>query len=99
MGRGSTGSANFQINSTLGQPSLPTGPADHPVAHLRPVDRILVAPPFSACPADFEPDGDVDKGDLFVLGTGFGQSGLSADADEDKDMDGLSDWGQENYSI
>jgi hypothetical protein len=52
--------------------------------------------PFGAttrgvCEADFEPDGDVDGGDLALFAADFGRTdccGCEADFDEDCDVDG-----------
>ena len=51
---------------------------------------LLVMPPPSqtACPADMEPDGDVDGEDLAVLSMGYGWITVAADIDGDGDMDG-----------
>jgi hypothetical protein len=43
----------------------------------------------TGCPADMEPDGDVDADDLDTLAAGFGLPAVSADIDEDGDMDGV----------
>ncbi len=90
-------SSNYQMSGTVGQPSPLVDPALPPQSTNYDLltgfwYTIGSAPPFSACPADFEPDGDVDNDDLVVLAAGFGQSGLSVDADEDGDMDGLDLW-------
>ena len=42
----------------------------------------------SSCPADLEPDGRVDVGDLIVLAGDFGQTSTDKDIDGDMDMDG-----------
>jgi hypothetical protein len=51
---------------------------------------LMVIPPGlqTVCPADTEPDGDVDGDDLEVLATEFGQTSVVADIDGDGDMDG-----------
>ncbi len=52
---------------------------------------LVVIPPGlqSGCPADMEPDGDVDDDDLDVLAAGFGLTAVATDVDGDGDMDGV----------
>ena len=96
-GGGPMESANYRIIGTLGQSSPLIDPAFPPQS---PNYDLLTGfwytigstPPFSACPADFEPDGDVDDDDLTILAEGFGESGLVVDTDEDGDMDGKDLW-------
>ncbi len=53
------------------------------------ITLVVISPAImSGCPADMEPDGDVDTDDLKVLAGGFGQIGLEHDIDKDRDMDG-----------
>jgi hypothetical protein len=90
-------SANYQMEGTLGQPSPIIDPLLPPQSTNYDLltgfwYTVGITPPFSACPADFEPDGDVDDDDLAELAAGFGHSGLSVDADEDGDMDGVDLW-------
>lgn len=44
--------------------------------------------PISSCPADFEPDGDVDEDDLNTLAAEFGQTSVTRDVTGDGDLDG-----------
>jgi hypothetical protein len=87
-------SAHFQINATLGQSSALIDPADPPLSAgfglLAGFWYTLgIETPFSLCPADLEPDGDVDDNDLSTLAADFGQTVVSKDADGDLDIDGL----------
>jgi hypothetical protein len=52
---------------------------------------LVVIPPAvqSECPADTEPDGDVDSEDLEVLSNYFGQAAVVDEIDGDDDMDGV----------
>jgi len=96
-GGGPMTSGSYDMNGTIGQPTPLIDPALPPQSSS--YDLLTgfwytfgSTPPFSACPADFQPDGDVNEDDLALLATGFGQSGLSIDADEDGDMDGKDLW-------
>jgi hypothetical protein len=87
-------SAHFQINATLGQSSALIDPADPPLSAGFGLlagfwYSLGIETPFSLCPADLEPDGDVDDNDLSTLAADFGQTVVSKDADGDLDMDGL----------
>jgi len=86
-------STSYQLTCTLGQPSPLIDPAFPPRSTSYDLltgfwYTIGSSPPFSACPADLDTDGDVDDDDLYTLATDFGQSGLETDADLDSDMDG-----------
>ncbi len=88
------GSTIYQINTTMGQPSPLMIPTDPPISasyHLLSGFwyTIGIVLPISLCPADFEPDGDVDVDDLRTLAAGYGRTSVSKDADGDLDMDGL----------
>ena len=52
---------------------------------------LVIIPPGldTGCPADMEPDGDVDGDDLAILAVGFGLTRVVTDIDGDGDMDGL----------
>ncbi len=56
-----------------------------PIGNARDVGADELA---SLCPADLEPDGDVDADDLSTLASEFGQTALANDTDVDGDMDG-----------
>jgi len=76
-GSGPMTSASYQINGTFGQSSPLIDPTLPPQSTNYDLltgfwYTIGSTPPFSACPADFEPDGDVDNDDLALLATGFG---------------------------
>ncbi len=88
------GSSNFQMNATLGQPSPLMNAADPPYStgfELFPGFwyTVNVDLPVYLCPADFEPDGDVDEDDLTTLAAGFGTTTVPTDTDGDLDMDGV----------
>ncbi len=88
------GSASFQMNATLGQPSPLMDPSTPPIStgfELFPGYwyTVGIEPPVSVCPADFEPDGDVDEDDLTTLASGFGMIAVPKDTDGDLDMDGI----------
>ncbi len=96
-GGGPMGSANFQINGTLGQPSPLIDPLDPPWStHYDLLSGFWyttgMEPPFSLCPADFQPDGRVDEDDLAILAASFGQAVAGQDVDDDLDMDGQDLW-------
>lgn len=88
------GSAGFLLNGTLGQPSPLMDPVDPPYSANYELFggfwyTLGAGGLVSNCPADFEPDGDVDEDDLITLAADFGLSGVGRDADGDMDMDGL----------
>lgn len=96
-GGGPMGSANFQLNGTLGQPSPLIDPLDPPWStHYDLLSGFWYttgnALPFSLCPADFQPDGRVDGDDLAILAASFGQAVVGQDVDGDLDMDGMDLW-------
>ena len=75
-GGGPMDSTSFQINATLGQSSPLIDPADPPLSAGYELlagfwYTVGIEPLVSACPADFEPDGDVDKDDLDTLAAGI----------------------------
>jgi hypothetical protein len=50
---------------------------------------VIPPGPQTGCPADMEPDGDVDADDLDILAEGFGMPAVSIDIDGDGDVDGV----------
>ena len=66
-GGGSTGSASFQLNVTVGQPSPLMDPLEPPLSdtyELYPGFWYIIAALESACLCDFNGDKDVDGSDL-----------------------------------
>ena len=93
-GGGPSASAHFQMKATLGQPSPLIDPIDPPRSYSYDLFTGFwytqgLALPFSVCPADFEPDGDVDRDDMIFMAGWFGHENAVKDTDNDGDMDGL----------
>jgi hypothetical protein len=87
------GSAGFQTNGTLGQPSPLADPADPPFSDSYDLypgfwHTLVAYVPLNDCPGDFENDGDVDGSDLAVFAADFGRTDCSADCEGDFDNDG-----------
>jgi hypothetical protein len=62
-----TGSTNYQINGTIGQPSPPMDPFEPPMSDtydLYPGFWYVIAAYESTCPGDYNGDKDVDGSDL-----------------------------------
>jgi hypothetical protein len=79
-GGSSKGSTNYQMNSTLGQPSPLMDPLDPPLSDtydLYPGFWYVISALGSTCPGDFNGDKDVDGAD--VAEYIFDSGGLSLD--------------------
>ena len=97
-GGASMGSANFQMNGTVGQPSPLMDPLEPPYSvhyDLYPgywYTLISVIPEL--CDGDFNADGDVDGSDLAVFAADFGRTDCAGgplcegDFNGDGDVDG-----------
>jgi hypothetical protein len=89
-------SDNYKTNSTLGQSSPLTDPADPPGStnyELYPGFwyTLEASIPQSDCPGDFNGDGDVDGSDLATFAADFGRTDCDTEPDCEGDFDGDND--------